>query len=82
MNKVTFDEADDIIDICQDNVLKAVFTKDSPESEMAMLGFLSEFTGRKISVITIVANEPPIDNIRNFRSTGGHSYGRSSIKNN
>ena len=40
MNKVTFDETDDIIDICQDNVFKAVFTKDSPKSEMAMPGFL------------------------------------------
>ncbi|GHT96894.1 hypothetical protein FACS1894141_7430 [Spirochaetia bacterium] len=64
MNRVTFEETDDIIDICQDNVFKAVFTKDSPESERAMLGFLSQFTGHKISVITIVANEPPIDNIR------------------
>ncbi|GHU06182.1 hypothetical protein FACS1894147_12910 [Spirochaetia bacterium] len=64
MGKITFDETDDIIDICQDNVFKAVFTKDSPESERAMLGFLSQFTGHKISAITIVANEPPIDNLR------------------
>ena len=64
MNKVIFEESDDIIDICKDNVFKAVFTKDTPESEAAMLGFLSEFTGRKISAVTILKNEPPIDNIR------------------
>jgi predicted transposase/invertase (TIGR01784 family) len=59
-----FEETDDIIDICQDNVFKAVFTKNSPESEEALSGLLSCLIGRRLSVITIVANEPPIDNIR------------------
>ena len=64
MNKVTFEETDDIIDICQDNVFKAVFTKDSPESERALAGLLSCLIGRQLSVITIVANEPAPDNLR------------------
>jgi predicted transposase/invertase (TIGR01784 family) len=64
VKKVIFEEMDDIIDICQDNVFKAVFTKDSPESEGAMAGLLSCLIGRNLSVITIIANEPTIDNIR------------------
>jgi predicted transposase/invertase (TIGR01784 family) len=62
--KVKFGDADDIIDICQDNVFKAVFTKESPESEKALSELLSCLIGRRLSVVTIVANEPPIDNVR------------------
>jgi hypothetical protein len=62
--KVKFEEADDIIDICQDNVFKAVFTKDSPESVKALADLLSCLVGRQLSVITVVANEPPVDNVR------------------
>jgi predicted transposase/invertase (TIGR01784 family) len=64
MFKVKIGETEDLIDICQDNVFKAVFTKGSFESEEAMAGLLSSFIGRNLSVITIIANEPPIDNIR------------------
>jgi predicted transposase/invertase (TIGR01784 family) len=62
--KIRFEDTEDIIDICQDNVFKAVFTKNRPESEEALAGLLSCLIGRQLSVITIVANEPPIDNIR------------------
>lgn len=64
MTRITFDVTDDIINICQDNVFKAVFTRDSPESEQALAGLLSCLIGRQLSVITIVANEPPVDNLR------------------
>jgi predicted transposase/invertase (TIGR01784 family) len=47
-----------------DNVFKAVFTKDSPESRGALSKLLSAVIGRELSVISITANEPPIENIR------------------
>jgi hypothetical protein len=59
-----FAETDDPIDICLDNVFKAVFTKDTPESQGALSKLLSTIIGRNLSVITLSANEPPIDNIR------------------
>jgi predicted transposase/invertase (TIGR01784 family) len=59
-----FEETDDIIDICQDNVFKAVFTKNCPESEEALAELVSCLVGRRLSIITIVVNEPSIDNIR------------------
>jgi predicted transposase/invertase (TIGR01784 family) len=47
-----------------DNVFKAVFTKDTPESQGALAKLLSAIIGRDLSVITLTANEPAIDNIR------------------
>jgi predicted transposase/invertase (TIGR01784 family) len=64
MAAIQFDEADDLIDICLDNVFKAVFARDTPESQSALSAFLSAVTGRELTVITITANEPPIDNLR------------------
>ncbi|GHV83190.1 hypothetical protein AGMMS50212_05300 [Spirochaetia bacterium] len=61
---VQFDTSDDIIDICMDNVFKAVFTKDRPESRGALSMLLSVFIGRKLTAVTIAANEPTIDNLR------------------
>jgi len=62
--KIYFDETDDIIDICHDNVFKAVFTKNTPASQGALSKLISAFIGRNVSIIAITANEPPIDNIR------------------
>jgi predicted transposase/invertase (TIGR01784 family) len=62
--KVHFDDHDDLIDICKDNVFKAVFTKNTPESQGALSDLLSAIIGRSLSVVTITANEPPIDNLR------------------
>ncbi|GHU17282.1 hypothetical protein FACS1894163_08010 [Spirochaetia bacterium] len=64
MTKVHFDDTDDLIDICLDNVFKAVFTKDTPESQGALSRLLSALIGRELTVTGIAANEPPIDNIR------------------
>ncbi|MDR1444885.1 MAG: Rpn family recombination-promoting nuclease/putative transposase [Treponema sp.] len=58
------DDTDDVIDICLDNVFKAVFTKDTPESQGALSGLLSSIIDRDVTVLTIAANEPPIDNTR------------------
>jgi predicted transposase/invertase (TIGR01784 family) len=54
----------DFIDICQDAVFKAVFTKPSPQSETALSSLLSAFVEQKVSVLNIQANEIPLDNIR------------------
>jgi hypothetical protein len=47
MTRIKFDATDDIINICQDNVFKAVFTKNSPESEKALAELLSCLIGRQ-----------------------------------
>jgi predicted transposase/invertase (TIGR01784 family) len=64
MKKIYFEENDDLIDICMDNVFKAVFTKNTPESQGALAKLLSAIIGRELSVITLTANEPAIDNLR------------------
>jgi hypothetical protein len=61
---IRFDDTDDLIDICLDNVFKAVFTRNTPESQGALSKLLSAVIGRELSVITITANEPPVDNLR------------------
>jgi predicted transposase/invertase (TIGR01784 family) len=64
MAPIRFDETDDLIDICLDNVFKAVFTKNTPESQGALSKLLSALIGRELAVVAISANEPPIDDIR------------------
>jgi hypothetical protein len=61
---IRFDDNDDLIDICLDNVFKAVFTKNTPESRGALSKLLSALIGRELAVLAITANEPPIDNLR------------------
>jgi predicted transposase/invertase (TIGR01784 family) len=61
---IFFDETDDLIDICYDNVFKAVFTRDTPASQGALSKLISALICREVTVISINANEPPIDNIR------------------
>ncbi|MHC6204459.1 Rpn family recombination-promoting nuclease/putative transposase [Breznakiellaceae bacterium SP9] len=64
MKIVQFTEDDDLIDICYDNVFKAVFTKGTPESRGALNKLLEALLGRQVEVITITANEPPVDDTR------------------
>jgi predicted transposase/invertase (TIGR01784 family) len=61
--KVFFTENDDLIDIRYDNVFKAVFTKNIPESQGALADLVSALIGRELSIVSINANEPPIDNL-------------------
>jgi predicted transposase/invertase (TIGR01784 family) len=61
---IHLDEFDDLIDICLDNVFKAVFTKNTPESQGALTKLLSAVIDRDIVVVSITANEPPVDNLR------------------
>ncbi|MCL2154352.1 MAG: PD-(D/E)XK nuclease family transposase [Leptospirales bacterium] len=62
--KIYFDETEDILDICYDNVFKAVFARDTPISLRALSKLISALIGREITVVSIKANEPPIENIR------------------
>jgi hypothetical protein len=64
MAAIRFDETDDPIDICLDNVFKAVFARDTPQSQGALSAFLSAVTGRDLAVLAIAANEPPIDSLQ------------------
>ena len=59
-----FDDSDDPIDICLDNVFKAVFTRNTHASQGALSKLISALIGRDVSIIAISANEPPIDNLR------------------
>jgi predicted transposase/invertase (TIGR01784 family) len=64
MNKVQFDSAEDLIDICWDNVFKSVFTQPIPESRGALSKLLSAIIGEELTVTNITANEPPIKSLR------------------
>jgi predicted transposase/invertase (TIGR01784 family) len=64
MNRIQFPDDAELIDIRLDNVFKAVFTRETPESRGALSRLLSAITGRDLSVTAIEANEPPIDDLR------------------
>ena len=57
-------ENDDPLDIRRDNVFKAVFTKNTPESAGALSKLVSALIGRDITIVSIAANEPPPENVR------------------
>jgi len=59
-----FSETDDLIDIRYDNVFKAVFTRNTPESQGALSKLVSTLIKRDVSIIAITANEPPIENLQ------------------
>ncbi|MFP3091559.1 hypothetical protein LQZ21_14675, partial [Treponema sp. TIM-1] len=59
MHSIHLDETDDPVNICYDNVFKAVFTQKTPESQTALSRLVSAMTGRTLTVVSITANEPP-----------------------
>jgi len=59
-----FGDGKRILDIRYDAVFKAVFTKDTTESRAALSDLISALIGRAVTVETVIANEPPIDDIR------------------
>jgi len=63
MEKMFLLDDDDPIDIRYDNVFKAVFTKESPESQQALSKLISALIGREVSIVTLCINEPPIINL-------------------
>ena len=64
MPTIQFKDTDDLLDIRYDNVFKAVFTKDNPSSRGALSALISTLINKEVLVCAIIANEPPIDNIR------------------
>ena len=67
MGKIFFKEDDDILDIRKDGVFKAVFAKDTPESLAILSKLVSAFIGVEISIISILTNEPTIENIHDIQ---------------
>jgi predicted transposase/invertase (TIGR01784 family) len=63
MIPIQFTDDDKILNICYDNVFKAVFTKETPESEGALRALLTTFTGREVVDVSVKKNEPPITDI-------------------
>ena len=61
--KIYFSDEDEILDIRRDNVFKAVFTKETPESQGALSRLVSALIGYDVSIVTIFANEPPIESL-------------------
>ena len=61
---IQFADTDNLLDIRYDNIFKAVFTKETPASKGALSRLVSALIGREVSIVSIIANEPPIDNIR------------------
>jgi len=59
-----FGDGDRILDIRYDPVFKAVFTRDTSKSRGALSKLISALIGRTVAVETIIANEPPIDDLR------------------
>jgi len=54
----------EVLDIRYDQVFKAVFTKDTKESRGALSHLISALIGRTVKVEAIIANEPPVDDLR------------------
>jgi len=61
---IGFNDSGELPDIRLDPVFKAVFTKNTPESQGALSDLVSALIRRKITVETIVTNEPPIEDLR------------------
>jgi hypothetical protein len=64
MTDIYLTDADDLADIRYDNVFKAVFARKTPESLAALSHLISAIIGRPLTVKSVIANEPPIDNLR------------------
>ncbi|MDR2491271.1 MAG: Rpn family recombination-promoting nuclease/putative transposase, partial [Spirochaetaceae bacterium] len=48
---------------CSDPVFKSIFTRDEPESKKALLGLVSTVIQKKLTVVTVTANEPAINDL-------------------
>jgi len=59
-----FGDGQSILDIRYDAVFKAVFTKDTAKSRAALSDLISALIRRTVTVETLVANEPPVDDTR------------------
>jgi predicted transposase/invertase (TIGR01784 family) len=57
-------DTDDPVDIRKDNVFKMVFVKNAPESTGALSKLVSALISKDVTIVSILANEPVIDNLR------------------
>ena len=64
MATVFLSEDDDLFDIRRDNVFKAVFARDTPESMGALSKLVSALIGKDVSIVSLLANELSIENIQ------------------
>ena len=64
MEKIILREDDDPVDIRRDNIFKAVFARNTPESTEALSRLVSALIGRDVSIVSILANEPPVGSTR------------------
>jgi len=65
MKTIQFSETDELLDIRYDHVFKAVFAGNSRASRGALSDLISALISRTVTVETITANEPPVDDIHN-----------------
>ena len=63
-DSIPFEDGKRVMDIRYDPVFKAVFTKDTAESRGALSDLISALIGRTVTVETVIANEPPVDDTR------------------
>ena len=61
---ISFDGTEDLLDIRFDNVFKAVFTRETADSNTALARLVSAVIGWEVAVLEIVANEPAQENLR------------------
>ena len=60
--KTLFSESEDLLNICWDNVFKAVFTKETRDSRLALSRLVSAIIGRELEALNTTANEPAAEN--------------------
>jgi len=63
-DSIPFGDGKRVMDIRYDPVFKAVFTKETAESRGALSDLISALIGRAVTVETVIANEPPVDDTR------------------
>ena len=59
-----FGDGQRVLDIRYDPVFKAVFTRDTTQSRAALSDLISALIGRAVTVETLLANEPAVDDLR------------------
>jgi hypothetical protein len=63
-DRLPFENGQRIMDIRYDPVFKAVFTKDTAEARASLSDLISALIGRAVTVETIIANEPAVEDLR------------------
>ncbi|AEF86484.1 hypothetical protein TREPR_1154 [Treponema primitia ZAS-2] len=62
--RVQLKAEDDLLDISQDPIFKAVLTQDTPASRNALRFLVSAAIGQPVTIISVSTNEPPVRGIR------------------